>query len=423
MLHSPWTAKILPWLVERTALEPFLKPLLRKSVPLHRHTVWYFLGGAALFLFGLQVASGALLMLYYQPTVAQAHPSVQFITTAVHYGWLIRSVHHWSANVMIALVFLHLSSAFFLKAYRRPRELTWVLGGLALFVVLAEGFSGYLLPWDERAFFATKVGTRIAASTPVVGKLLLQGLRGGEEVTGATLTRFFAGHVVILPLMLAAVLGGHLLLIQTHGISRPLSVEQRGEKGRKIPFYPDFLLLDVAVWAALFTGIVTLSVLWPRGLGPEADPLQPAPAGVRPEWYFLFLFETLKHLPAHVLGLEGESLGAVTFALAGLAMLLVPFLDRGAAKDRPSRLLTAIGLLALGYIVVATVVALANTPLPAPQDTPTTDGTVHAKSAADLLGLLWLWGLTVWLIVALLLKYRHQAWLRRTGYLRTEEQD
>lgn len=416
-----WTGKIVPWLRERTALEPFLEPLLQKTVPLHRHTVWYFLGGATLFLLGLQIVSGALLMVYYQPTVAQAHRSVEFITTEVSYGWLIRSVHYWSANGMMALMFLHLVSVFFLKAYRCPRELTWVMGVLALFIVLGQGFSGYLLPWDERAFFATQVGTRIAGSVPLLGGFLLKGLRGGEEVTEATLTRFFAGHVVILPLMLAGVLAGHLLLVQTHGMSRPLSRKGSGEEGQAMPFFPDFLLQDMAVWVGLFAGMVTLATFWPRGLGPEADPLQPAPPGVRPEWYFLFLFETLKRLPAHVLGLEGEALGVTAAGLAGLALLLVPFLDRGAAAGHPSRGLTVVGLLALGYVIVVTALSLASVPPHVPQGVSEAERRIHATSPADWLGLLWLWGLAVWLIVALRLKSRHQAWLRRTGFRRTED--
>ena len=152
---------MLAWLKERydlTAIEQLIK---KKEVPIGRHTVWYYFGGITLFFFMIQVATGILLLLYYRPTAEAAFESVQFIMTEVRFGWLIRSIHSWSANLMIAAAFIHLFSVFFLKAYRKPRELTWVSGAVLLMLALGFGFSGYLLPWNELAFFATKVGTEI----------------------------------------------------------------------------------------------------------------------------------------------------------------------------------------------------------------------------------------------------------------------
>ena len=144
-----------------------------------------------LFLFGVQVFTGILLLLYYRPSAAEAYESVQFIVTQVEFGWLIRNVHSWSANLLIGAAFAHFFSVFFLKSYRKPRELTWVTGMLLLFLMLGFGFSGYLLPWNELSFFATKVGTGIAGAMPLVGRFLLRLLRGGDDVTGATLSRFY----------------------------------------------------------------------------------------------------------------------------------------------------------------------------------------------------------------------------------------
>ena len=155
-------ATIRQWLDARLDWDDLMDPLRHKTVPRHRLSYWYFLGGITLFLFGIQVATGILLLLYYRPGANEAFESVQYIMTRVRFGWLIRSIHSWSANLMIFTAFAHMFSVLFLKAYRKPRERTWVSGVLLLFLVMGFGFSGYLLPWNTLAFFATKVGTEIA---------------------------------------------------------------------------------------------------------------------------------------------------------------------------------------------------------------------------------------------------------------------
>ena len=162
-------ARIIDWVDERLDLSDIRHFIAEKGVPIHTQKIWYYLGGMTLFLFLVQVASGILLLLYYRPSADEAYESVQFIVTQVEFGWLIRNIHSWSANLLILAVFAHLFSVFFLKAYRKPRELTWITGVLLLFVMLGFGFSGYLLPWNELAFFATKVGTGIAGAVPVIG--------------------------------------------------------------------------------------------------------------------------------------------------------------------------------------------------------------------------------------------------------------
>src|SRR3989338_3376424 len=205
--------RLLAWIEERTGLSVLAELARKKRVPRHRHTFWYYLGGMTLFLFGIQVGTGILLLLYYRPSASEAFESVQFIMTRVPFGWLIRSIHSWSANLLVLVAFVHMFSVFFLRAYRKPRELTWLSGALLLFLMLAFGFSGYLLPWNTLSYFATMVGTNIAGALPVIGDFMLRFLRGGESVTGATLTRFFGFHVAILPAVIGPVLLLHLLLI------------------------------------------------------------------------------------------------------------------------------------------------------------------------------------------------------------------
>jgi cytochrome b6 len=341
------------WLDERLGVEALAELARKKEVPIHRHEVWYYFGGMTLFLFAVQVATGILLLLYYRPSAENAFESVQFIMTEVQFGWLIRSIHSWSANLLIATLFIHMFSVYFLKAYRAPREITWVSGVLLLFIALGFGFSGYLLPWNKLAFFATKVGTDIAGVVPVVGKFLLRFLRGGDDVTGATLTRFFGFHVAVLPAMTTALLAIHVLLVQKHGMSVPPSLA--GQPLRTMKFFPNFLLRDLIGWILAIGALAALAAIFPWELGEKADPFAPAPAGIRPEWYFLFMFQTLKLIPAKILIFDGEVIGILAFALGGLFWLVVPFLDNSSPHSRRSSAFTVIGLVVALYIVAMTV--------------------------------------------------------------------
>ncbi|MDR5695191.1 MAG: cytochrome bc complex cytochrome b subunit [Armatimonadota bacterium] len=343
------------WSEERLRLRAIVEFLRHKTVPIHRYSFVYYFGSITLFLFLVQVITGILLLLYYRPSADAAYESVQFIMSKVRFGWLIRSIHSWSANLMVGWVFVHMFSTLFYRAYRRPREFTWVSGALMLFLTLAFAFTGYLLPWNKLAFFATKVGTEIAGDVPLVGKYVMLLLRGGEDVTEATLSRFFGIHVAILPALATVILGIHLALVQVHGMSRPISV--RAE--REIPFYPDFLLRDLAVWILVLALLGTLATLYPWPLGEKADPLAPAPPGIKPEWYFLFMFQTLKFLPSKIFLFEGEMVGIMAFLVGGLVLLLVPFLDVWAQREQQNRWVTTLGILAVAYLVIMTILGLA----------------------------------------------------------------
>lgn len=343
------------WLDERLNLGWARDKLSEKEVPVHRYAVFYYLGGMTLFFFLVQVGTGILLMLYYRPSADQAFESVEFIMTTVPFGWLIRSLHSWSANLMVYFAFLHLASVYFLKAYRPPRDLTWITGGLLFFVILGFGFSGYLLPWNQLAFFATKVGTDIAGSVPLVGEWMLRFLRGGDRVTGGTLSRFYGWHVAILPAVATVLLGAHLLLVQIQGMSVPPAAEEEAEWRPPMRFFPHFALRDLFGWILALGVLATLAALFPWELGEKADPFAPAYKDIRPEWYFMFLFQTLKLVPGgEVAGMEYEAIPVLLSGVAALLFLAVPFLDPGREGSRSGVITTVVGVVALLYMVVLT---------------------------------------------------------------------
>ena len=340
------------WLDDRLGLDALRAPIQKKTVPVHRHSAWYYFGGMTMFFFLVQVGTGILLMLYYRPSAEGAYESVQFLMTEVPFGWLIRSIHSWSGNLMVGTAFVHLFSVFFLKAYRAPRELTWVSGFLLLVLSLGFGFSGYLLPWNSLAFFATRVGTDIAGSVPFLGEFVVRFLRGGDHVTGGTLSRFYGWHVAILPAITTVFLGLHLFLVQRHGMSVPPKLEDAGSKVGKMPFMPHFLLRDLFGWTLALGVLAALAALFPWELGEKADPFAPAFADIKPEWFFMFMFQTLKLVPGgELFGLIGmEAIPILGFGAAGLVAMLVPFLDRSGR----TRWFSFAGAAALFFIVVMT---------------------------------------------------------------------
>ena len=340
--------KAAGWLEERLGLSALKEFAAHKTVPLHSATLWYYFGGITLFLFVIQVCTGILLLLYYRPTPTEAYESVQFIVTRVEFGWLVRSIHSWSANLMILAAFIHMFSVVFLHAYRRPRELTWLSGIALLGLALGFGFSGYLLPWNKVSYFATKVGTDMAAAVPVIGPTLARFLRGGDEVGGAALTRFFGFHVAVLPGITTILLALHLALVQRAGMSTPPWVD--AAKIRQIRFFPNFFLRELMAWYAALGVLGSLAALFPWDLGEKADPFASAPAGIRPEWYFLAPFYTLKLLPAHVWKIEGELLGIIGFGLLAAWWVALPFWATTREGALRVRWVQGAGVLLLAYL-------------------------------------------------------------------------
>jgi len=356
-MKMPLWKRLYLWVNDRVHLEDLMSFLGKKYVPLHRHSVWYYFGGVSLFLFIIQVVTGILLLLYYKGSEELAFESIQFLMAKVEFGWLIRSIHSWAANLFVLAAMIHMFSVYFEKAYRKPREITWLTGMLMFFLALGFGFSGYLLPWNELAFFATKVGTDIAGVVPFVGEYMMVFLRGGEDVTGATLSRFFGFHVAVLPGIFTVLLGIHLVLVQRQGMSEPPGTKLDSESDRKtMPFFPNFLLRDLLLWLIVLNLLAILAVFFPWELGIKADPFAPAPAGIRPEWFFMFMFQTLKYLPAQMWIVDGELFGIMAFAVAGVLWTLVPFWDRKSARGERNRFVNYIGIFALMYIIILTII-------------------------------------------------------------------
>lgn len=356
--------RLFNWIDIRLKVKDLIDYMDKKAVPRHRHSAFYYLGGLTMFLFLIQVGTGILLLMYYRPGSETAYESVKFIISEVSFGWLIRSLHSWSANLMIFVAFIHMFTVFFTQAYRPPRELTWFSGIALLALALTFGFSGYLLPWNELSYFATRVGTGMMSAIPVVGKYLLVILRGGEDVTGATIGRFFGLHVAILPALFTGLLVFHLLFVQRQGMSEPVSWRSKSENQKKYTkFFPDFLYRDLLLWLVALNVLALLAVVFPDGigvvhwpLGSKADPFAPPPAVIRPEWYFMFAFQALKLLPAKVLFMEGEQFGLVLMSLGGLIWLLVPLLDRKARRHERSGRWIGFGWFIVAFILVLTII-------------------------------------------------------------------
>lgn len=358
-------ARLWRALDERYQLGGLVEFMRHKEIPVGAHsTVWYYLGGVSLFFFVVQIATGILLLMHYQVGEGTSHESMKTLVGHVPFGWLIRSIHCWSAHLMSLAVLVHLFSVLFFKAYRKPREMTWYSGFALLGLVLGFGFSGYLLPWNELSYFATAVGTDSVKAVPVVGPWLLRVLRGGEEVSVQTLYRFFALHVCILPLAAGALIGGHLLFIQRQGMAEPIGQAGHGEKRPGMPFFPNFALRDLLLWVICLNVLALLAVALPFGpgipgmeweLGAKADPLKPAYPGIKPEWYFLWVYQMLREFPAHFLGMEGPQACLLLATILGGVAFAFPLLDRRAAKGQPSPLFTDLGvagILFLGFLTL-----------------------------------------------------------------------
>lgn len=346
---------IYRWVDERLGLDEILACAKHKTVPEHRYSFWYYWGGISLFLFLVQVFSGVLLLVYYRPG-ADAYETVRQITYDIKFGWLIRSAHSWSANLMVLAIFAHMFSVYFMKAYRKPREFGWWSGLALLGLTLVFGFSGYLLPMDDLAYFATKVGLQLPAAMPLVGSLITNIVRGGPEVGEVTIQRFFALHVVILPLLYIPLLGFHLWLVQRHGNALPPSEEQKPvAKRRSIPFFPDFFSKDLGMWLIALNVLSALAALYPWQLGPAADPLTSAPAGIHPEWYFMSQFQLLKVFGRWFPGATGEFLGIGIFTLGILIWALIPVFDTETRVGKRARIATWIGFAALVGLIGTTI--------------------------------------------------------------------
>jgi len=346
-------SKLADWLDNRTGFRELRHHALDEPLP--PGTGWWFtLGSLLLFGLGVQFLTGIALALYYAPTPDHAWDSVRFITNSVRGGSFVRGLHHWGASLVVVAAVIHLCRVVFFGSYRKPREVNWIVGLVLLQVILAFGLTGYLLPWDQRAYWATVVAINISKLTPGIGELAAAFLRGGSEIGALTLTRWYAVHVLVLPALLVTLVAAHLYLMRRHGISGPVTAKP----GRSEMFFPYQASRDMTV--AILAGVL-LAVLAYRGapaLEPPADPTS-SDYIPRPDWYFLGLFQLLKYFPG-----KWEVVGALV--IPGLVMgflALLPWLDRGRTRQARQRLSVLLPFVA-GLTVVVTLTLLGAKDLP-----------------------------------------------------------
>jgi ubiquinol-cytochrome c reductase cytochrome b subunit len=335
---------IIDFVDRRLGVREIFDKELRGYLLPRRVNAWYTLGAVLLTLFGLQILTGLLLLMFYVPHAEQAFASVQRITNEIPYGWLFRMLHAVGANVIVIALLLHMLSVLFMASYKGRREFTWLTGFILFNLAMGLCLTGYLLPWSQLSFWATTVATEAPGAIPVVGELAKEFLRGGPTVSDATLGRFFALHVVGMPLVLLGLIGVHLFCVKRRGISPPPFGDdfQAGELPDQfvyekhpngIPFFPNYVVKDAAVicfFLALLLGIIFFApgMFFPESAFDPADPFK-TPPHIKPEWYFLWAYQTLKIFPSEMIGLGVQ--GAFMTFLA-----LLPFIDRGPER-RPSK--------------------------------------------------------------------------------------
>lgn len=345
--------RLYRWLDERLHLAPVKIALLEEPIPGGASGIYVF-GGVTLFFFLLQLITGIFLAFYYSPSTEHAHESIRYIMEDVPFGRYIRSLHHWGASGMMVTIGLHMLQVFLYGAYKRPRELMWMVGVVLFILTLAFGFSGYLLPWDQRAYWATQVGINMVGTLPLAGDALVRIIRGGQTLGAMTLSRFYALHTLFLPWLLMTLVALHLFILRRVGPAGPWSggFERRATRGdgaprgespagsgfverrvrRDEPFYPRQVFMDAVAIGMAFLAVAGLAIAVPA---PLSDPANPSDSSFTPvpEWYFLFYYQLLKYL-------EGpwEVVGTVVLPILFFAALfLLPWLDPGRERGPFSR--------------------------------------------------------------------------------------
>ena len=310
---------VIDWLEHRTGIETAVKNFLYEDIP--ASAGWHqIIGSMAVFFFMIQVFTGALLAFNYAPTPGEAYNSVKYIMTELTGGPLIRGLHHWGASMMLIIVVLHMIQVFIYGAYKKPREATWMVGVTLLLITLAFGLTGYLLPWDNRAYLGTVVTTHIASQAPILGPYILRLLGAqGDSVGNVTFSRFYSLHTVLLPPLTIILIGIHVYLVRKHGVAAA-----PGDTAPKRKFFPEQVFKDTVGVAVAFIILFVMAVVAKVPLERLADPTDTAYIP-RPEWYFLFLFQMLKFFkgPLEIVG------SLVLPGIAVLTLFLVPFIDRG----------------------------------------------------------------------------------------------
>jgi ubiquinol-cytochrome c reductase cytochrome b subunit len=367
------------WFDERSGVSALWPVLFARKIPIGVGYL-YTLGFATMFLFIIQATTGMFLAMYYSPSPDHAYDSIQFLMYQVPFGAVVRGIHHWGASGMVVAIGLHMAAVFTLGAYKYPRELTWMVGVILLALTIGLGFTGYLLPWDEKAYWATVVGTSIPGTVPLVGDYALRIIRGGSQLGVLTLSRFYSVHTMLLPASLAGLLAVHLFLIFYHGVSVPPGLWERGPrrargllgtseavrhgldlrgseyhrrydefKERGHFFWPNIIVEDLIVAAVVMIAVFAAMVVMGVPLEAPADPTNTTYVP-RPDWYFLFLFQMLKVFPGFL-----EWFGAVVVpTVILLAIFFLPLYDRSPWRS-PTRRPVA---MAVGVVLVLVLLVL-----------------------------------------------------------------
>ncbi|MFQ5776561.1 MAG: cytochrome bc complex cytochrome b subunit [Terriglobia bacterium] len=310
---------IRDWFTERLPVSgEHLRELTNEPVPYHLKRWWFALGGTPAYLFVVQIFTGILLAFYYEATPAAAYESVRYVTHEVAFGWYIRSVHKWGATLMIAAMILHQMRVYFTGAYRKPRELNWMVGMCLLVCTLLTGFTGYALVYEQLSYWGATVGANIADTVPLIGAVVKKMMLGGELYSERTLSRFFILHAAVLPVTLILLIGIHIALVRLHGVTEFRFKNEPEESPKQFSFFPDHFYTELIIGLVLMILLSALATILPATMGPRADPLT-TPEVIKPEWFFYVAFRWLKLFTGTTAVL---SMGLVVFL-----MFIWPFID------------------------------------------------------------------------------------------------
>jgi quinol-cytochrome oxidoreductase complex cytochrome b subunit len=336
------------WFRERLPLDgDKLRELTNEPVPNHLKHWWFCLGGTPAYLFLVQIATGILLAFYYEATPSRAYESVRFITDEVAFGWYLRGLHRWGATLMVAAVILHQMRVFFTGAYRKPREMNWLIGMCLLICTLVVGFTGYCLVFEQLSFWGAKVGAEITDQVPVVGGFLKEMLLGGDAYNKNTLSRFFVLHAAVLPVVMILLLFVHITFIRLQGISEMEFGDEKADAPRFFNFFPDHMCTEIILGLVLMILLSVLATVLPATMGEIANPLM-TPEVIKPEWFFYVTFRWLKLFSITVAVL---SMGFIVFV-----MFVWPFVDGWVRRRWPgSEFSVWVGILAVLAILALTV--------------------------------------------------------------------
>ncbi len=339
---------VAEWFSERLPVRGSdLRELTNEPVPNHLRRWWYALGGTPAYLFVVQIVTGILLAFYYQPSAETAYESVRYITEQAHFGWYVRSVHKWGATLMVAAVILHQMRVYFTGAYRKPREINWMVGMCMLVCTLLIGFTGYALVYEQLSYWGATVAANIADTVPIAGPWIKQFLLAGDTYNARTLSRFFVLHAAVMPALMILLIIIHIAIIRLQGVTEFHFEDEKSGEPDHFNFFPDHLMTEIIMGLILMVLLSVLATVLPATMGPVADPLN-TPEVIKPEW---FLYVTFRWLKLFSITTAVLSMGFIVFTF-----FLWPFIDAWVRRRWPkSEFSVYVGILGVLAIIGLTV--------------------------------------------------------------------